>query len=122
MNSPKTILVVDDHPDHLYFFQRVLGDAGYRVIEATNGDDAVAQARELLPNAIILDLVLPPTSGWDAARVLKQDTRTSSIPILLVTAFPHQANDPWSGDADCDALLVKPVDPKRLLAELERWT
>ena len=122
MNSPKTILVVDDHPEHLYFFQRVLGDAGYHVIEATNGDEAITQAQEQLPSAIILDLMLPTTSGWEAARILKRDVRTSSIPILLVTAFPHQANDAWSGDADCDALLVKPVDPKRLLAELERWT
>jgi CheY-like chemotaxis protein len=119
--TPKSILVVDDHPEHLYFFRRVLGEAGYHVIESTNGDDAIIQARESQPSAIILDLVMPRLSGWDVARTLKSDPRTESIAILLVTAFPHQANDAWSGDAECDALLVKPIDPKRLLAELERW-
>lgn len=121
MTQPKSILVVDDHPEHLYFFRRVLGEAGYRVLESTSGSDAIAQALESRPNAIILDLVMPKMSGWDVARTLKGDPRTESIPILLVTAYPHQANDAWSGDADCDALLVKPIEPKRLLAEVERW-
>jgi CheY-like chemotaxis protein len=121
VGTPKSVLVVDDHPEHMYFFRRVLTEAGYHVIESTNGDDAITQAQQQHPNAIILDLVLPTTSGWEAARIIKRDERTSSIPILLVTAYPHQANDAWSGDADCDALLVKPVEPRRLLAELERW-
>ena len=122
MTTPRRILVVDDHPEHLYFFRRVLGDAGHHVIECTTGDDALRQVIDDQPDLVILDLVLPGLSGWEVARTIKKDQRTSRIPVLLVTAYPHHASDRWSGDGDCDALLVKPVDPRRLLAEVDRWT
>jgi CheY-like chemotaxis protein len=117
----RTILVVDDHPDHLYFFRRVLTGAGYAVAEAGRGEDVLPRVLEVEPDLIILDLVLPGLTGWDVATTVKRDPRTSRVPVFLVTAYPHKASEQWSSDGDCDALLVKPVDPKRLLAEVERW-
>ena len=122
MPKTQTIFVVDDQPDHRYFFNRVLSDAGYTVVECADGHDAAAIAAELRPDLIVLDVVMPGLSGWEVAEALKEDSRTAAIPIFLVTAFPHKASEPWSTDVQCDALLVKPIEPKRLLDEIARWT
>lgn len=122
MAKTKTILVVDDQPEHRYFFDRVLSEAGYTVVENGDGHGITALAAELRPDLVILDLVMPAKSGWDVASELKHDPRTASIPIFLVTAFPHKASEQWTTEGECDALLVKPIEPRRLLAEVERWT
>jgi CheY-like chemotaxis protein len=119
--SSRRILVVDDTPEHQYFFSHVLGGAGYDVAACGTGEEAIACAVDTKPQLIILDLVLPRMTGWDVARTLKSDPRTADIPIFLVTAYPHHASTRWQADGECDALLVKPIEPKRLLAEVERW-
>lgn len=121
MTSPARILVVDDHPEQLHFFRRVLTEAGHHVVESGNGGQALTQVIDEEPDLVILDLVLPDISGWEVARTIKKDERTRDIPVLLVAAAPHHASDQWSGDGDCDALLVQPIEPKRLLAEVDRW-
>jgi CheY-like chemotaxis protein len=115
------ILVIDDHAEHLYFFRKVLGDAGYSVLESQTADGGLALAFSEAPGLIILDLIMPDTTGWEVARQLKADPRTAKTPVFLVTAFPNRASERWDFDGDCDALLVKPVEPTRLLAEIKRW-
>ena len=68
-----------------------------------------------------LAMVMPDTTGWEVAHQLKLDQRTAKTPLFLVTAFPSRASEQWAFDGDCDALLVKPVEPSRLLAEVARW-
>ena len=117
----KKILIVDDHPEHLYFFGKVLRDAGYAVIESQTATRGIALAFAEAPDLIIVDLVMPDTTGWEVAHQLKIDQRTAKTPLFLVTAFPSRASEQWAFDGDCDALLVKPVEPTRLLAEVARW-
>jgi CheY-like chemotaxis protein len=121
VTAPRRILVVDDNEEHQYFFRRVLGAAGYALAAAHTGEDAIAVASASPPDLIILDLVLPRMSGWEAARQLKSDPRTARVPVFLVTAYPHHASHRWEADSECDALLVKPIEPTRLLSEVERW-
>jgi two-component system, cell cycle response regulator DivK len=115
------ILVIDDHPEHLYFFEKVLTDAGYAVLDSQSARAGIALAFSELPSLIIVDLVMPDTTGWEVARQLKADPRTAKTPVFLVTAFPSRASEQWAFDGDCDSLLVKPVEPTRLLAEVARW-
>jgi len=115
------ILIVDDHPEHLYFFGRVLTEAGYSVLESQTAARGIALAFAEQPDLIIIDLVMPDTTGWEVARQLKNDSRTAKTPLFLVTAFPTRASEQWAFDGDCDALLIKPVEPSRLLAEVARW-
>jgi CheY-like chemotaxis protein len=120
--AAKKILIIDDHPEHLYFFRRVLGEAaGYRVVESQTSDSGLALAFTEEPNLIIVDLVMPKTTGWEVAHQLKSDQRTAKTPLFLVTAFPSRASEQWAFDGDCDSLLVKPIEPARLLAEVARW-
>jgi two-component system cell cycle response regulator DivK len=119
--AAEKILVIDDHAEHLYFFRKVLGDAGYAVVESQTAEGGLALAFSDAPRLIILDLVMPDTTGWGVARQLRADPRTAKTPVFLVTAFPSRASEQWDFDGDCDALLVKPVEPTRLLAEIKRW-
>lgn len=119
--AAKKILIIDDHPEHLYFFRKVLGDAGYAIVETESGDTGLSLAYDERPDLIIVDLVMPGTTGWEVAKRLKADPRTAKTPLFLVTAFPARASEQWAFDGECDALLVKPVEPTRLLAEVARW-
>lgn len=115
----KTILVVEDDPDARRVARLWLEGAGCRVIEAADGRECVAFARELQPDAILLDLVLPDVDGWEAARALRGDARTASIPILGLTGLHYPVLRKRALEAGCDVVLTKPISPTRLVAEID---
>ena len=79
------ILVVDDYQDAREMYATCLNACGFGVVEAETGDEAVAKAIELLPDAIVMDLSLPGMDGWTATRTLKQNARTRAIPVVALT-------------------------------------
>src|SRR5574341_837234 len=83
---PQTILVVDDERDIVELVRYNLAQAGYRVVSASDGRQAVEMARRERPDLIVLDLMLPVLPGAEVARTLKQDEKTRAIPILMLTA------------------------------------
>jgi DNA-binding response OmpR family regulator len=80
------ILVVDDSPDVRLALATILEDAGYDVVEAENGDQVFDLAVKESPNLVLLDVMMPRVNGFDALATLKADTRTSPIPVIMVTA------------------------------------
>jgi two-component system cell cycle response regulator len=92
----------------------VLSEAGNEVRRAETAEQAFAAIRQSLPQIILLDLALPGMDGLALVRMLKADPATSSIPIVVITAFP----DLWSQEdalaAGCDAYLLKPLDTRSL--------
>ena len=87
MKGPvKTILVVDDEPDAIELVEFNLRAAGYGVIAAEDGEEAIRKAREVLPDLIVLDVMLPEVDGMAACRTLKNDPITSDIPVIMLTA------------------------------------
>jgi CheY-like chemotaxis protein len=111
------ILVVEDAEDTYEVVSETLAMAGYTVIGATNGIDAVDTAVKLLPDLIVMDLSLPLMGGCEAARLLKSDARTKGIPIVALTG--HHNYLVMARQAGCDAFLTKPCPPERLLGELQ---
>lgn len=112
------ILVVDDYADAREMYVESLLVEGFRVAEASNGVDAVARARALAPDAILMDLSLPGLDGWEATRVLKADEATRHIPVVAITGHvPAQAAERASA-AGCDRLLIKPALPDQVIAEV----
>lgn len=112
------ILVVDDYADAREMYAESLLVAGFRVAEASNGVDAVARARALAPDAILMDLSLPGLDGWEATRQLKADETTRHIPVVAITGHvPVQAAERASA-AGCDRLLIKPALPDQVVAEV----
>ena len=79
------ILVVDDSPDVRLALATILEDAGYDVVEAENGDQVFDLAVKESPNLVLLDVMMPRVNGFDALATLKADTRTSPIPVIMVT-------------------------------------
>ena len=82
-SSRPLVLVVDDYQDAREMYAESLGACGFSVAEAETGDEAVAKAFELVPDAIVMDLSLPGMDGWTATRTLKTDARTRAIPVVV---------------------------------------
>jgi CheY-like chemotaxis protein len=112
-----TVLVIDDDPAVCDLMARYLDKMGYRVAFATSGAEGLRLARELRPDLITLDVVMPAMSGWDVLDELKTDAELASIPVIVITVGDHEALRLEDGAAD---YLVKPIDRDRLAAALEK--
>ena len=114
------ILVVDDYQDAREMYAEYLQFSGFRVAEARNGNEAVAQARSLKPDLILMDLSLPGMDGWEATRVLKADDETKHIPIVALTGHALAGASEGARKAGCDSFVTKPCLPDDLVVEVKR--
>jgi two-component system, cell cycle response regulator DivK len=113
------ILVVDDFEDNRAMYAECLGHAGYGVIEADNGLEAVEKARDARPDIVVMDLSLPILDGLEATRRLKGDPRTKEICVIMLTGHGLAEHARGAEQAGCDAFLVKPCSPSDLLGKVE---
>lgn len=112
--SGSLVLVVDDFHDNREMYTQYLSFAGYRVAEAVDGEDALAKARSLLPDVIVMDLSLPRLDGWEATRRLKKDPLTRAIPVIALTGHALAGHAEGAIGAGCDAFVTKPCVPSEL--------
>ena len=118
-NTP-LILVVDDYQDAREMYAEYLQFSGFRVAEARNGNEAVAQAFSLRPDLILMDLSLPGMDGWEATRLLKGDDRTKHIPVVALTGHALAGASEGAKKAGCDSFVTKPCLPDDLVVEVRR--
>jgi adenylate cyclase len=118
MRSPPLILAVDDTPENLEILRMRLEAQGYEVAEAVDGEDGLAKARELKPDLILLDIMMPKRDGISVVRELKQDADLRSIPVILVTAKADTKDVVEGLDAGGDDYLTKPFEHSALLARV----
>lgn len=117
-NQPQ-ILIADDEPDLVELVAINLKAAGYDPIPASNGLEALRLVRDLLPDLVILDVMMPELSGIEVARRIRADPRTQSVPVLMLTARTTE-NDQVSGlAAGADDYITKPFSMRVLLARVE---
>ena len=116
-NPKNTILVVEDNPQAAKLLSLFLIQAGYDVLVARNGADALQLAAQCLPMAITLDILLPDQDGWQVLAELKASPRTHDIPVVIVSVLDRQALGFQLGASD---YLVKPVARAELLHALRR--
>ena len=116
--GPPLVLVVEDMEEARELAWDILVEAGFRVVSASNGIDAVDTAVKLLPDRILMDLSLPLMGGCEAAKLLKSDDRTREIPIIALTG--HHNFLEMARAAGCDAFLTKPCAPERMLSEIQK--
>lgn len=118
MREPPLILVVDDVPDNVEILQLRLENRGYQVATAGDGIEALEKIRELLPDLVLLDIMMPKMDGIETVRRLKADPSLPFIPVILVTARAD-AKDVVAGlESGGDDYLTKPVDHAALLARV----
>jgi len=114
------ILVVDDYQDAREMYAEYLQFSGFRVAEARNGNEAVAQAFSLRPDLILMDLSLPGMDGWEATKVLKAKERTKHIPVVALTGHALAGASEGARKAGCDSFVTKPCLPDDLVVEVRR--
>lgn len=113
-----TVLVIDDNPDLVGLFRRYLRGEPYRLIQSTSGTSALQLARDLLPDAIILDVMIPSLDGWDILNELRGTPELQDTTVIICSILPERALARELGVAD---FLAKPVTQPALLAVLRRW-
>lgn len=117
---PPLVLVIDDNGDLRDLYATYFKAAGYRVDTASDGISRLAHARQESPDVIVADLSMPHLDGWEMTRRLKNDPRTTRIPIIAVTGLTLGGSAERALDAGCDAYVVKPCLPQDLLDETRR--
>jgi two-component system cell cycle response regulator DivK len=114
------VLLVDDYADAREMYGYYLARHGFRVEEASDGHEALDKALRLNPDIILMDLSLPGIDGWELARLLKQDARTTSVPIIALTAHALNGEEQRARGAGCDGFVTKPCLPQALAEEMTR--
>jgi CheY-like chemotaxis protein len=108
------VLVVDDEPDVLLLCRLNLQQRGHELLEAADGSTALEIARDLHPDVIVLDLMLPGISGYEVLEALQRDAETTNIPVLVLTAKSLRADRERSHGLGASAFLTKPFLPNEL--------
>jgi CheY-like chemotaxis protein len=112
--SKKRVLVVDDFDDAREMYAEYLEFAGFQVETARNGQEAVEKAQEATPDIILMDLSLPVMDGWEATRLIKQDTRTRDIPVMALSGHVLAGSENHAKEAGADEFVAKPCLPQDL--------
>jgi len=117
---PAKILVAEDEPDLRKASKIVLEGAGYQVVEASDGDEALKKADSERPDLILSDVVIPNRSGLEVCKILKNRPQTRLIPILLFIVLGRDIDKKLSEEAGADGYIVKPFTPNDLVAEVRK--
>ena len=117
----QTVLVVDDDPMMHWVSRRYLEKAGYRMLSASNGREALEVVAHELHQVIVLDLRMSEMDGLTALKRLKQDPRTNTIPVIVVTVSDDLLTQMKSEFSGASVYLTKPFSPAQLLAEIRRF-
>lgn len=118
--SHPSLLIVDDYPDALDVWEVYLRAEGFKVLTASDGQTALAEAVREKPDVIVMDLELPGKSGFEVARDLKARADTCAIPLIAATGYSHAKQLELARASGFDAVMVKPCDPQSLVAEIRR--
>jgi len=120
MIAKKKILVVDDEKELVKLITFNLSIAGYNVLSAKNGIEALEISEQENPDLIILDIMLPRIDGWEVCRRLRQNPHTTNIPIIMLSAL-SEVNDKLRGfDLGIDDYVTKPFSPRELVVRVKR--
>jgi CheY-like chemotaxis protein len=117
--SQKLILVCDDNEDNRVVFKAILEHAGFAVVVAEDGAEALEEARAFTPSLILMDLMMPGLDGWQTVAQLKADPVTAEIPVVAVSADVHAGTEALQRGGFC-AFEPKPILPKHLLDAVNR--
>src|SRR6267378_6105206 len=114
------VLIVDDDPLIPLLLQHHLERAGYKMISAQNGRQALEVAARELPRLIVIDIMMPEMDGLTAVRQLKKTEATKDIPVIVIATSAHRMVQQEAEVAGAAVFLMKPFSPARLLAEIQR--
>jgi CheY-like chemotaxis protein len=117
----KKILLVDDSSTILMMEKFILRNGPYDLVTAANGEEGVQKATEHLPDLILLDVIMPKMSGFEACRLIRSADETKSIPIIMVTTRGEAANVEAAWANGCTDYVTKPINSIELLAKVRSF-
>ena len=124
--SSGRVLVVEDERDVAELIRYNLTREGYEVVVAGSGGDAIKQARDVQPDLVLLDIMVPQVNGWEVCRRLKQDAETRAIPVIMVTGRVEEGDKVLGFEMGADDYVTKPFSPRELVARVRavarRWS
>jgi DNA-binding response OmpR family regulator len=120
MATKPRILVVDDEPETIELVEFNLRQAGYDVLTAADGDEALKKARAQLPSLIVLDLMLPEVDGLEVCKMLRRDPATAAIPIVMLTAKAAEIDRVLGLELGADDYVPKPFSPRELVLRIKK--
>lgn len=117
----KKILIVDDEQDIVESLKFVLENGKYTCYCAYNGEDGLKLAREIMPDLILLDVMMPRINGYKISRLLKFDNKYKKIPILMITARTQEEDKLIGEETGADEYITKPFDLDDVVAKVEKY-
>src|SRR5271169_5210196 len=114
------ILVVDDEPEAVELLEFNLTQAGYAVVAAGDGAEALKKARSTLPNLVVLDLMLPEIDGLEVCKMLRRDPATAAIPIIMLTAKAAEVDRIVGLELGADDYVTKPFSSRELVLRINK--
>jgi DNA-binding response OmpR family regulator len=115
------VLVVDDTVTELEILSRILQKANIEVIQATNGEDAIAMILSDPPDLVVLDVIMPGMNGFEVIRELRANQKTEKLPVIFCSQKNTQIDYSWGLDMGADAYLSKPIDPQQFINTIQRF-
>jgi twitching motility two-component system response regulator PilH len=113
------VLIVDDSPAQLYSLKRIVEKGGLETVTADSGEMAIRIASSEHPSVILMDIVMPGMSGYQATRRLTRDLTTCNIPVIFVTSKLDESDKVWGMRQGARDYITKPVNPNHLLSAIK---
>ena len=115
----KNVLVVDDSPTDQHLIVEILKKNGFSVSTATTGEDGITKAKQAKPDLILMDIVMPGMSGFEATRAISKDPDTSGIPVIICSTKGQETDKAWGLRQGAKDYLVKPITEKSLMDKIK---
>ena len=119
--ATQKVLVVDDTAAHLHQLKEIVSDAGYQVITAMSGKEAIEKTRAEKPSMVFLDIVMDDLDGYGACREITRNEETSDIPVVFVSTKHQRADHIWAEKQGAKALISKPIDSDVIVKQLNTY-
>jgi len=113
------ILIIDDSPTEVFQMRRMLESHGFETVGAADGAEGIRKAREIRPDLILMDIVMPGVDGFRATRTLANDPATRAIPVIMVSSKSQETDRIWGMRQGAVDYLVKPVTPAQLVEKAQ---
>ncbi len=116
----RTVLIIEDEKLIIVSTQMVLESVGFQVESATDGEEGIKKAKEVRPDLILLDIMMPGIDGWETLKRLKRDPDTQAIPVVIFTAREHARGHQKSAEMGAAGYFRKPFEPDELIELVEK--
>lgn len=119
MSTPKTILIVDDEPYMIRLLQHHVERAGYKMVKAVNGREALEKVGSEKPDLIIMDVMMPELNGLEVLSQIRESPETAELPVIIMTANAQRFTKEEAEAAGVSAFLTKPFSPTQLMLQIQ---